>query len=364
MRPLLPLAALALALAACAPADGPRTGRIVAEARRDQIPILPLTVRTVTALGTPRPVSGFGGLGRAAYQPGVIKPGDTIEVTAFGAGETGLFDATTSAALPLGEFAVSQSGTVSLPFVGGIQVAGRTVNAAQETITTRLRETAVDPYATVSIVRKERDTYSVQGAVPDGGIYGLTARGESVLDGVATAGGAEGAPESTTVTLIRGGRRGTELLSRLVQDPSRNIPLLPGDTLVVGGGDATFTADGALGAPGAFPFQEGALTLAEAVSRAGGLQDARADPGAVFVLRNLRPGESFVVADREGAQRTILGAVIFGADFADPSERLLAGRFQMRDGDAIYVGNAPLANFGKLLQVFQRPPEPPALPGA
>ena len=360
-RPSLLLACL-VAVSACAPADGPRTGQVVAEARRSQTPILPLSERVVAALGAPAAPRGFGGLGGGSYQPGVIKPGDTIEVTAFGAGESGLFDATNAAALSLGAFTVSQSGVVSLPFVGGIQVGGRTVTAAQDTITTRLRETAVDPFATVSIIRKETDTYSVQGSVPRAGVFGLTARGESVLDGVAQAGGAEGMADETTVTVLRAGRRGTELLARVIADPRRNLPLLPGDTVVVGGGDAEFTADGALGSPGEFDFSEGSLTLAQAVARAGGLQDGRANPRSVFVFRRLGAHDGFVLIAPDGTQRPVVGDVIFRVDYADPGERLRAGRFQMRDGDAIYVGNAPLANFGKVLQVFDRVPEVPAPP--
>ncbi|MFP7674528.1 polysaccharide biosynthesis/export family protein [Marivita sp. S0852] len=357
------LVASLLSMVACAPADGPSSIAVVTDARQNQTPILQLSDEIVSALGTSKPATGFSSLGASRYTPGVIKPGDTISVTAFGTGEGGLFNPTTSAALPLGDFVVSQSGTVSLPFVGGINVGGRSVKAAQDTITARLRETAVDPFATVSIARKESDSYSVQGAVASAGVFNLTSRGESVLDGLANAGGATGTPDATVVTVLRSGRSAQETLAQVVSDPRRNIPLLPGDTVIVGGGDAQFVADGALAATGEFDFVEGSLTLAQAIARAGGLLDSRADPKDVFLFRRQPAGESFILVDQNRANpRTIFGDVIFRVNYADPSQRLNASRFQMRDGDSLYVGNAPLANFSKYFQIFSRPPELPAPP--
>ncbi|WP_106743522.1 polysaccharide biosynthesis/export family protein [Yoonia maritima] len=351
-----------IGLAACAPADGPKTSQVIHQARQSDTPILQLNEGVVRALGTPHAGTGFQSLGTQSYVPGIIKPGDTISVTAFGTGNSGLFNASESATLPLGDFTVSQSGLVALPFAGTINVAGKSVSAAQNLITNKLRETAVDPYATVSISRMERDTYTVQGAVASAGVFTLTSRGENVLDGLANAGGASSDPDATVVTVLRQGRRGQEMLSNVISQDSRNIPLLPGDTLIVGGGDASFVADGALGSTGTFDFVEGALTLAGAVAQAGGLQDSRANPKSLFVFRRQPTGESFLLKSENGEHRTVYGDVIFRVDYSNPAERLRANRFQLRDGDAIYVGNAPLANFSKYFQIFSRPPEIPAIP--
>ncbi|WP_299969531.1 polysaccharide biosynthesis/export family protein [uncultured Roseobacter sp.] len=351
-----------LGVLACAPADGPKTREVVSDARQSGTPILQLTDQVVRALGTPRASGGFQSLGAQRYVPGVIKPGDTIAVTAFGGSESGLFNPADSAMLNLGDFAVSQSGNVSLPFAGTINVGGKSISAAQQIITRKLRETAVDPYATVSITRKETDTYSVQGAVPAAGVFSLTSRGETVLDGLANAGGTVSAPDQTVVTVLRRGRRGQEILSNVITDTGRNIPLLPGDTVVVGGGDARFVADGALGATGTFDFVEGTTSLSDGIGQAGGLLDSRANPGSVFLFRRQPVGESFILQRRNGTREIVTGDVIFRIDYSSPGERLRANQFQLRDGDAIYVGNAPLANFSKYFQIFSRPPEVPALP--
>jgi polysaccharide biosynthesis/export protein len=353
---------LAISLAACAPADGPSTGGVVAKANRDEIPILHLDANTVAALGPVKRTSGLSAFSGQSYVPGIIKPGDTIAVSVFDTGESGLFSAADASNVSFGEFAVSANGTVSLPFIGTVNVAGRSVNSAQQLLTDKLRETSVNPYATVNITRKESDSYAVQGGVATGGSYDLTARSERLLDGIAAAGGAKGAPDETIVTLVRGSSTGSQSLAAIIASPDQNVAIQPGDVIVVGGGEASFIADGALPSTGEFNFVEGDFTLAQAVARAGGLSNSRSNPRAVFVFRRLAEGESFILRDEQGNQRRITGDIIFRANYKDPAEQLRANRFQMRDGDVLYVGNAPLANFAKFFQIFNSPPEVPALP--
>lgn len=354
---------LALGLSACAPADGPTTGKVLRSARQNDVPIIGLTEQVVGAIGVTRQGSGsLAALGSRPYMPGMIKSGDTISVTVFDTGEAGLFSAQDTAALTLGEFAVTPGGTVSLPFAGTLQVAGRSVSSAQRLMTDKLRESSVNPFATVNITRKETDTYSVQGEVAASGVQNLTARSERVLDSIAGAGGFSGKPDQTVVTVVRDGRQGQQTLSKIIATPSENIALAPGDVVIVGGGDATFIADGALVQTGEFSFAEGDLSLAQAVSKAGGLSNQRSNPKSVFVFRTLRPSDRIYLPAGDGGRTQIIGDMIVRADFKDPSERLRAGRFQMRSGDVLYVGNAPLANISKYFQIFNSPPEFPALP--
>ena len=111
------------------------------------------------------------------------------------------------------------------------------------------------------------------------------------MQGIAQAGGSRNPPEDTLVTVIRGGNRASQALSDVISQPLANISLLPGDTVIVGGGAANFIADGALVATGDFDFVEGSLSLSKAIAMAGGLQNSRANPKSVFVLRRMKPPE-------------------------------------------------------------------------
>jgi polysaccharide biosynthesis/export protein len=202
----------------------------------------------------------------------------------------------------------------------------------------------------------------VQGAVAAGGVYDLTARSERVLDGIAAAGGATSEPQDTLVTLVRGASTGQQTLAQLVSSAADNVPLQPGDVIIVGGGEATFIADGALTSTGEFPFVEGDFSLAQAVAATGGLLASRANPRAVFVFRSLGAAEVIQIRQPDDSVLPVGGDVILRINFSDPVERLRAGRFQMRDGDVVYVGDAPLATFAKFFQIFNTPPEIPTVP--
>ncbi|QBF32483.1 polysaccharide biosynthesis/export family protein [Thalassococcus sp. S3] len=351
-----------IGLGACTPSDGPTSSRIQSDARADNVPILQLQPSVLQALGKPAPNAGLSHFMARPYTPGTIKPGDIVSVRIFQTSEDGVFSVADSNVLDLGDFAVQPGGSVSVPFVGNIRVAGSSVVSAQRVITDRLRETAIDPQATVSISLSASDNYTVQGSVAQGGTYPLTPRGERILDAVAAGGGSAGKPENTIVSLIRGGNTGRQSLDRIIADPGQNVPLQPGDIVVVGGGDATFIADGAVGSAGEFNFVEGQFSLAQAIARAGGLQDSRANARAVYLFRRQPPGESFLLRRANGETDRIFGDVIFRADYKDPTDRLNAREFQLRNGDVLFVGNAPLANFAKFFQIFERPPEVPAPP--
>ncbi|MEJ6395839.1 polysaccharide biosynthesis/export family protein [Gymnodinialimonas sp. 2305UL16-5] len=361
---ILVLMAVTLGLAACGPRDGPSQGEVRRDARAADVPILPLNRSVINALGTPAPSEGFGHLTTMPYTPGVIRPGDAINVQVFETSDDGMFSVEGTSSLQLGEFVVSPDGTVSLPFIGAVRVAGNNNVGAQRLITNALRERAIDPQATVSVTVSATDNFTVQGNVGAGGTYPLTPRGETILDALASAGGTQGAPDQTNIILRRGGETRSALLSQILADPSQDVALRPGDAVIIGGGQASFIADGALSSPGEFNFVEGELTLAQAIAQAGGLQDSRANPNAVYVFRRMPPGESFLLEQPPGNPHIrVFGDVIFQADYTSPTARLDAGQFMLRDGDVVYVGNSPLAEFLKFFQIFERPPEIPAPSG-
>jgi polysaccharide export outer membrane protein len=120
------------------------------------------------------------------------------------------------------------------------------------------------------------------------------------ISAVAVGGAALGAAGSGTwVLLERNGRRAIALFGALVYEPANNIYAHPNDTIYLYREPQTFLAFGALGTQQQVPFGTWRLSLAEAISRAGGLVDLQADPAAVFLYR----GEAREVAERMGIGR-------------------------------------------------------------
>jgi len=113
-------------------------------------------------------------------------------------------------------------------------------------------------------------------------------------------------------------------------------------------------AFGATGASGQFKFQQEILELNEAVGKAGGLLDNRADPGEVFVYRlESRDALAKMGADISNfPEDRKLIPTIYRVNFRDPSGFFAAQRFPMRDGDVLYVDNADQVELTKFLDLL------------
>jgi len=141
----------------------------------------------------------------------------------------------------------------------------------------------------------------------------------------------------------------------LVMNPSNNIYVLPNDRIYVYREQQKFIAFGAVLNGGVnsgsaqFNFDAWRINLAEGVAKAGGLQDFRADPGAVFLYRR-EPREVAKLLGIDTSRFTgDLIPIIFNVDFRDPSGYFLATRLQMRNQDIIYVANAAQVDVSKFL---------------
>jgi polysaccharide export outer membrane protein len=134
---------------------------------------------------------------------------------------------------------------------------------------------------------------------------------------------------------------------------ANNIYIQPGDRIYVYQEQQKFIAfgatgvEGTLGSQGEFNFDAWRINLAEAVAKASGLQDARADAGSVFLYRR-EPKE---VAKLLGADITRFNGdlvpVIFQVNLRDPGGYFLATRTQMRNGDVIFVANSQATDIEK-----------------
>jgi polysaccharide export outer membrane protein len=172
---------------------------------------------------------------------------------------------------------------------------------------------------------------------------------DRITDAITRAGGIRGQGFETWVMLQRGTRRATVPFANLVYEASNNIYVQPGDRVYVYREQQKFLAYGAAGQQGSFNFDAWRINLAEAVGKAGGLVDALADPGTVYLYR----AEPREVAELLGVDVTKftgeLIPVIFSISFRDPGGYFLATNFQMRNQDIVYIANATSVEVTKFL---------------
>ena len=276
--------------------------------------------------------------------------GDIIGVTVFEAASGGLFIPAEGGVRP-GNFitipnqAVDIHGNVSIPYAGSIRANGRTQVEVQDAIVAALKNRAIEPQVVVSLVEQKTSMITILGEGRSARIP-ATATPERLLDVISRAGlvnpgsstGAAGA--ETWVILERNGRRAIAPFGALIYESANNIYIHPNDTIYLYREPQTFLTFGAVGTQQQIPFGAWRLSLAEAISKAGGMLDVQADPAAVFLYR----GEARDVAEAMGIDcKPYEGPVIpvvYTINLRDPAGYFLASSFEMRNKDIIYVSNA------------------------
>ena len=112
----------------------------------------------------------------------------------------------------------------------------------------------------------------------------------------------------------------------------------------------TFTALGATGAQTRVDFDTPNLTALDAIARVGGLNTNLADPKGIFIMRDETPGIAEAVLGRKGIKNTVRMAYVM--DLTQPDGIFNARDFVIRDGDTIYVTEAPYVQWQKTLAVL------------
>jgi polysaccharide export outer membrane protein len=289
--------------------------------------------------------------------------GDVLNVSIFEAAPGGLFTPGQAAGARPGNFvdlppqAVDQKGSIYVPYAGEIPAAARTLPEIQQAIVARLRNRAIEPQVIVSLNQQHSSVVSVLGDVNTPGVLALNSVGERLLALIARAGGPKFEAIESYVTLQRDGKRVRVLLSKVVHDPRENIFIRPNDVIFVSHEAPTFTALGALnqnvfGFNSEIPFDVETLTLSQAIGKAGGLNDQQSDPAEVFVYRY----EDRHFLEKLGVDTTRFTydriPAIYHVNLRDPSGYLLAAGFQIRTKDVMYVANAKVVDYYKLLTLI------------
>lgn len=291
----------------------------------------------------------------------VIGKGDVLDIIVWEAPPAALFGAADLRGSSAGsggrgtsmpEQMVDTDGNVTIPFVGAIRAAGRTPQQVGRDVVGRLTGIAHQPQVIVRVARNATTNVTIVGDVANSTRIPLTARGERVLDVLASAGGVRQPVGKTLIRVTRGDKAASLPLETIIKDPRQNIRLQPDDVVTALFQPYSFIALGATGANAEIPFEATGITLAQALGRAGGLQDHRADVRGAFLFR-LEDPEALDPALVSDARRTPDGKipVIYRINMKDPSIFFAAQSFPVNNKDVIYVSNAPLAEFQKFVAV-------------
>ena len=166
----------------------------------------------------------------------VIRPGDVVNVALYEAPPALLFGSAAdiantsgSAEKKLPDQMVDSRGQISIPFLGKINVAGKSPQQVQDMIANGLSRKANKPSAIVSIGKNNSANITVVGEVNNSLRVPLTGKGERVLDAIAAAGGTKYPSSRVTVQVNRGMQSVEMPLADLLNDAKQNIVLSLGD---------------------------------------------------------------------------------------------------------------------------------------
>ena len=205
-------------LSACSslPTSGPSGKKVVALGQQQatvavpEVEVIDLDEGIVRSLYQQKSTQSFAQFGEGRASAGVANIGDVLDITIWEAppavlfgGSLGSLGSGSAQLTKLPEQMVSERGTVSIPFVGDVQVSGKTPGQIQEIIKGRLKRMANQPQVMVRMVQNNAANVSVVRAGNSVRLP-LTAAGERVLDAVAAVGGSGADVQDRTVQLTRG----------------------------------------------------------------------------------------------------------------------------------------------------------------
>lgn len=346
---LLMIASVSL-LAACAlPRSGPSKNEIfsgaVERGGNTQVIYVNDHVARASAFA---PTFGFSAGFRNAAQVGAdeIRSGDRLALAIWENVDDGLLTSIGASSAQLTEIQVDSDGFIFVPYAGRVRAAGNTPDQLRQIITERLSVQTPDPQVSVSRVAGDGATVSVMGRVSGQGVYPIERPTRTLSAMLARAGGVAIPPEVAVVTVKRGNESGRVWLTDLYASPTNDIALRPGDLIVVEEDQRNFTALGALGGQTRVPLGNEVISAVEAIAMVGGLSTQLADPKGVFVLRDEPPSVASRVLGKPVASTTRFAYVL---DLTRPNGLFLARDFIIRDGDTVYVTEAPYVQWQKVL---------------
>ncbi|MFO1259569.1 MAG: polysaccharide biosynthesis/export family protein [Sphingomonadaceae bacterium] len=293
----------------------------------------------------------------------IVGKGDVLDISIWEAPPAALFGSagggsiltssdSTARGTSLPDQMVDSDGRIVIPFIGQVQAAGKTPQQISRDIVSRLHGMAHQPQVIVRVARNATTNVTIVGDVASSARIPLTAKGERVLDILASAGGVKQPVGKTVIQITRGNEVASTPLETIIREPRQNIRLQPDDVVTALFQPYSFTALGATERNAEIPFEATGITLAQALGRVGGLQDNRADVRGAFLFR-LEDPKALDPSLVSGARTTPDGMipVIYRIDMKNPTTFFAAQSFPVRNKDVIYVSNAPLADFQKFVSV-------------
>jgi len=318
--------------------DWPSSSTEATAARVSRVKITPAIIRSVNIPSGEEPMPVQSPLTRGVdsaklyqYRMGV---GDVLSIIVWDHPEL---------TAPFGSFnnareqgnVVRDDGTIYYPFVGSVRAAGRTVVELRAELAEKLASYIESPQLEVRIADYRSQRFFMAGSVEQPGTFPITDVPITLVEAINLAGGLTDNADVFDVRLTRGeATTVTPLYNILYEgDLTANVRLQHGDVVHVAPNELrqVFVL-GEVVQPQTLPMTNRPLSLTQALSNAGGIQEARADGRGVYVIRQ---SEYDDVID------------VFQLDVSEAWALALGDQFMLQQRDVVYVTAAPITRWNR-----------------
>lgn len=281
------------------------------------------------------PVTGWSGsyhwlTGTRGPSSNTIRTGDKLKLVIWDSSENSLLTPTGSKTISLEEIEVAPNGSVFVPYIGDVSVSNMTVGDARIKIQEALEPSVPSVQVQLQQLAGKGNSVDLVSGVARPGTYPLPDRNSTILSLIAQGGGVSENLANPLVRLLRDGRSYEIRSERLFSSPSANVVLRGADQILVQEDDRYFMALGATGSERLVPFEQEHITVLEALSIIGGINDSRANPKGVLILREY-PAKVL----RSDGGGPSMSQTVFTFDLTTADGLFAARKFQVNPKDTV-----------------------------
>jgi len=263
----------------------------------------------------------------------LVGTGDVLSVVIFGLPDLSAGSSSGAPSPAARGSRVDSAGTIQLPLIGSMQVAGLSLQQVRDRIQESFKKYLKNPSVVVEMIESKSNPLYLLGQFKKPGTYYLD-RPVNLLQGVSLGAGFDTTADLSSARLLRGNRIVPVDIYSLLHDGDQrqNVWLYPGDTVYIPDSSIqNVFVFGAVKTPGPVPIKNGHISLHQAVAAAGGLGEASYDTN-IRIIRSLTPtrGELIVV----------------------DIDKVLAGEavsFQLNNGDVVYIPRSRVGDWNQAI---------------
>ncbi len=233
---------------------------------------------------------------------------------------------------------ITGDGNVQLPLIGNVEVGGKTLAQAQRIITADYSTYIDDPKVAVELVQAQSLRYYLLGVFTDPGVK-YPVHPLTLLDALALGGSVDLGKADLYQAYVAQGRLKlpVDLHALLVDgDLTQNVTLAPGDAIVIpSAANENVYIMGAVGKPGAVAFDNGSLSLLQALGESGFdlTSYTQAQLSNIHIIRSHGDSAQYIVVDAQ--------AILDGK----------AALFALQPGDVVFVPPTGIATWNQILNM-------------